>query len=738
MRLALVASAAIVGGSFLLRREMASLPNLPQVKFWEPVTGSKLWDRHGRLIFEYAVEKRNYVPFGEIPSSLANAFVAIEDERFYRHWGMDPKAIARSLWSNFVHGRIVQGGSTITQQLARNLFLTRERNLRRKLREPLLAIYLETNLSKEEILEAYLNQVYLGHGVYGVSEGARTFFGKDIGALSVPEAAILAALVKAPANYSPWKNPKAAMSRSRAVLRRMEDLAFISSTTLAQSLSCEVILTSRSVSFLPPAFAHFIEYVRQDVEERYSPGLLWKGGLRIETTLDSDYQQKAYAVMTGAMERFDQARIEWETSGGRVQFSSATLKIEGAFLALETKTGAALVWLGGRDFKSSQFNRVYQSRRQPGSAFKPFVWLAALSNGATPASVYEDLPIAYTYDGRNWRLVEGSTDFYEILRATSSLAQGMAWVPENFDGKYMGPITLRRALALSRNLISIRLVDQVGPFQVVEMARRAGFSSRLDRVLSLGLGTSEATIWELTGAYQTIANLGVHAKPYAVRRIIQSLTGEVLEDNQPNLSEVLPSALTYVLVDMMKSVVTEGTARRAGRAIRQPMAGKTGTTQDNRDLWFIGFTPEVVASGWMGYDVAQPLGKKDVTGGSTVLPWWIDAVAPILAGYPARDFGPPPDGVVFQKICALSGLLARARCPKTRMEVFLRDNAPASFCELADHDSEIIARPKNLVLRATGEPLLMTPQTESPGVVAPEEQGQEVERAQDPEDQEEN
>jgi penicillin-binding protein 1A len=348
-------------------------------------------------------------------------------------------------------------------------------------------------------------------------------------------------------------------------------------------------------------------------------------------------------------------------SHGDLAFSTETSRIEGAFLALEVKTGAALAWLGGRSFKASQLNRVYQAKRPPGSAFKPFVWLAAIQAGAHPGSIYEDLPLAYSYDGRSWRLLPGSTDFFEIAKATRSLAPEAVWVPDNFDGKYLGPITLRRALALSRNMVSVRLVDQVSPAPIIDLAHRAGIASRLEPVLSLGLGTNVVTLLELVSSYQTLANMGVHAKPYAIRRITESATGEVLEENLPELAETLAPAPVYMLADIMRSVVAEGTARSIGARLRRPLAGKTGTTNDNRDLWFLGFTPEVVAGGWMGYDSNDSIGKKDVTGGSTVGPWWAEAMAPILADYPARDFGAPPEGIIFQKVCSLSGKLSRAK-----------------------------------------------------------------------------
>ncbi len=693
IRFGLLLSLIIVLATIVLKREINNLPQLPKAKFWEPSLSSRLLDRKGNLIFEYALEKRDYLPIQRIPKPMIQAVVAIEDERFYHHWGLDTKSLARAIWTNFVHGRVVQGGSTLTQQLAKNLFLTREKHLRRKIRELLLALYIERNLSKNEILEMYLNQVYLGHGAYGVSQGAQTFFNKDIATINVSEAAFLAGLIKAPGSYSPWRNPQAARTRGKVVLKRMEELGVISTKAYEQATKTEVAVSSRTLG-LPAQFAHFIEYIRQDIEERYSPELLWKGGLQIETTIDTKYQNKAFDALRTAADNFDQSRSAWELSRGNVVYATSTMKIEAAYLMMESKTGAILSWIGGKDFKNSQFNRVYQSKRQPGSAFKPFVWLAALQHNLTPATIYEDLPMAYTYDGRTWRLVPGSTDFYTIHQATASLAPEMAWVPDNFDNKYMGPITLRRALALSRNLVSIRLVDDVGPAQVVALAHQAGITSRLEPVLSLGLGTVEVSLLELVNAYQTISNTGVRAKPYAITRITKSTTGEVLEENRPQLSEVINPALTYVLVDMMKSVVTEGTARYASKRIHHPLAGKTGTTQDNRDVWFLGFTPEIVAGAWMGYDNFEPLGKKDATGGSTVVPWWTDIMQTVLKDYPSRDFGPPPEGINFQKICVMSGKLAKGTCPKVRLEVFLKDTAPQEFCDLQSHEAPpILTKP---------------------------------------------
>ncbi len=702
LRLTLVIVAGIAAATFVLRREMKELPNLPQVKFWEPALGSKLFDRNGELIFEYAIEKRDYVPLSSVPKHTVDAVLAIEDNDFYKHWGINLSAIGRAMLVNFRKGRVVQGGSTLTMQLAKNLFLNREKSIKRKLRELLFVLYIESTLSKNEILEMYINQVYLGHGIYGIAEGARGFFGKRIEDLDVAESAMLAGLVKAPSNYSPRRFPDVAKQRAATVLTRMKDSQLITDSVYKDAQRFEYAIVQSTEARLPAPYAHFIEYVRQDIEERYSAELLWKGGLNIYSTLDKKYQKIAYDAMTGALEGFDAERLKWEKSKQCAEVSTRPVtQVEGAFLLVEAKTGSILAWLGGRDFKTSQFNRVYQSKRQPGSSIKPFVWLAALEAGATPSTLYDDLPMAYYYDKRNWKLIPGSTDFYHIAQATATMTPETVWVPDNFDGKYLGRITLRRALALSRNLVSLRIVEQVGASVVAAIAKRAGVRSRLEAVPSLGLGTSEVTLLDLVRAYGTFANLGVEAAPFSVTQITEGASAEVLEENNPSLSVALSPVNTYILVDMMKDVVRPGgTAGSIGRAIAHPMAGKTGTTQDNRDLWFVGFTPELTAAGWMGYDNFDSFGRRNMTAGMTVAPWWTSIMKEVLKDYPKRDFGPPPDGVIFQKICKISGSLARPSCPKVRLEVFRKGTEPRQFCQLESHEQEALTKPE---LTATPE-----------------------------------
>ncbi|MFC1522422.1 transglycosylase domain-containing protein, partial [Elusimicrobiota bacterium] len=341
-RYTFAAAAAIIVFGLFLRYEIKNLPEVPQLRFWEPARSSKLLDRSGKPIFEYAVEKRDFASISEMPSFVIDSVIAIEDERFFKHWGFDTKAFLRAMLINLTRGRFVQGGSTISQQLALNLFMQREMTIARKLRELMLALYIESNFSKEEILEMYLNQVYLGHGVYGISKGAKSYFSKDIARLNLNEAATLAALIKAPAHYSPITHPKRSHSRMKLVLGRMKELGYITPAMHAQACTNEVVV-STTPSQLPMEFAHFIEYIRQDVENRYSPERLWKGGLVIKTTLDMEYQKLAHEKMLKIVEDFDLKRLEREQKEENLEFSTETTKIEAAMSVVETRTGKILV-----------------------------------------------------------------------------------------------------------------------------------------------------------------------------------------------------------------------------------------------------------------------------------------------------------------------------------------------------------------------------------------------------------
>jgi penicillin-binding protein 1A len=398
--------------------------------------------------------------------------------------------------------------------------------------------------------------------------------------------------------------------------------------------------------------------------------------------------------MEKALSDFDaKAQVEHEkkikdlTAGGEPlppEVSTAPLaKIQGAFALMDVKTGAVRAMIGGRD---SHFNRVIQAKRQPGSTFKPFVWAAALNSGMTPASLVDDTPLAFYFDGRDWRLLEGATDQYSINLATQPFAASpdfKIWVPNNFDGKFMGRITLRTALAHSRNIASINLITQVGPPLVVEIAHRAGIRSDLEPAPALGLGASVVTPMEMTAAFATFANGGIAVTPYTVERV-EDATGRVLETHMPSEREAMTPQLAYQVASMMKSVVQGGTGQYAKR-LNRPLAGKTGTSNDNRDLWFIGYTPDLVAGAWMGYDDFSTLGRKDWTGGSTVVPWWTEIMGDVLKDMPKRDF-PVPPGITFAAIDSATGMLFGPNCPKKNkfLEAFLAGTEPKKYCDI-DH-----------------------------------------------------
>jgi penicillin-binding protein 1A len=437
---------------------------------------------------------------------------------------------------------------------------------------------------------------------------------------------------------------------------------------------------------------YFVEHVRKRLEAKYGYQSLWRGGLKIYTTLDLDMQKQAETVMEKALDEFDKkAMAEWERKQKDQQnvpegvevSTSPPGKIQGAFVLMDVKSGAIRAMIGGRD---SIFNRAVQMRRQPGSTFKPFVWAAALQSGYTAASLIEDSPLAYYYDGRDWRLLEGATDQYSINLATQPFAQSedfKIWVPGNYDGKFFGTITLRKALAHSRTLASIRLIEKIGPPVVVELAHKAGIHSDLDPVLSLGLGSSVVSPLEMANGIATFANGGINVTPYTVERVEDS-AGKQLESHVPSDKEAMAPQLAYLMTNLMKGVVQNGTAQYA-KKLNRPLGGKTGTSNDNRDLWFIGFTPDFVAAAWMGYDDFSSLGRKDWTGGSTVVPWWTEIMGEILKDYPKRDF-PAPPGIVFSKIDEASGLLALPTCPKKNalLEAFQKGSEPAGYCSL-DH-----------------------------------------------------
>lgn len=692
--LALAAAGLIAAAAAVGRRLTADIPSFEALERYQPPLSTRVFDADDALIAELSIEKRALLTLPQIPVDLQNAVLAIEDSRFFSHWGISPRGIIRAGLANLLAGHKVQGASTLTQQLAKIIFLSPERSYQRKLREIVLAIQIERNLSKEEIFQLYLNQIYFGEGAYGAQAAAAIYFGKDIKELKLAESALLAGLPKSPNNLSPFRNPKAAEKRRGLVLERMREEGFISVADEKAARAVPVpTLRPLQTGIQAP---YFIEYVRRQVEPKYGYNTLWRGGLSIHTTLDLKMQKIAEEEMEKGLAAFDvAAQKEWERQLKEEQdagidppsvSTNPPSNIQGVFVALDVKSGAIKAMIGGR---GDQFNRAVQAQRQPGSTFKPFVWAAALNSGMTAATLVEDMPLAYYYDGRDWRLLEGATEQYAINLTTSvfSGSDFKVWVPNNFDNNFKGVMTLRTALALSRNVVSVRLIEHVGPPKVVELAHKAGIRSHLSAVLSLGLGSSVVSPLEMANAFMSFANGGIHVKSNAVSRVEDS-HGKILDRYVPREEEAMSPQTAYLITHLLKAVVEVGTGVRA-KELKRPLAGKTGTTNDNKDLWFVGYTPDLVAVAWMGYDDATSLGRK-LSSGSTLVPWWTEIMKRLLADTPARDFSVPED-IVFLKIDADTGFLSLPTCPKKAVVAFKKGTEPMQFCPF-DHSKPLVLR----------------------------------------------
>ena len=683
-----LSAAGILFSSVLMRKILSDIPSIDKLDEYTPSLTTYVYDINNQVIAEFSVEKRAILPLSKIPVDMQNAVIAMEDQNFFRHWGISPRGILRALLRNILRHRRAAGGSTITQQLSRGIFLKPEKAYTRKIKEIVLALQIERNFSKPEILALYLNQIYFGNGVYGVQSASKLYFGKDVSEMTLGECAMLTGLIPSPERYSPFNSLEKAKQRRGLVLDRMKELNFITAQE-AEAAAAESIPTEKSTMFASHA-AYFVEYVRQLLEPKYGVAQLWKGGMKIYTTLDLAMQVPAEEIMEKNLAKYDQdaakapPKPEEEKAGEKkegetVAASSPTL--QGAFVILDTKTGAIKAMIGGRNYRDSKFNRITQATRQAGSTFKPMVWMAALMNGYTPTSLVEDSPMAYYYDGKDWRLLEGATDQYSIDLAIQPFVGNKdfkIWVPNNFDNKFQGRITLRRGLELSRNLSSIYLVTRVGPTLVADVAHRAGIKRHLEAVPSIGLGTSLVNPLEMASSFSTFANGGIHAVPFGVLKVTDA-AGRVLEEAVPEETEAFSPQLSYVLVNMMKGVVQRGTGSYASR-LKRPMAGKTGTSQDSKDMWFIGMTPDLTAAAWMGYDDFMSLPMKDWTGGGTVVPWWTEIMEAVLKDQPVRDF-PVPEGVVFVTVDQETGKLALPTCKKKILEAFVKGTEPKEFCD---------------------------------------------------------
>nr|ADM95041.1 membrane carboxypeptidase [uncultured Atribacterota bacterium] len=590
--------------------------------FISPVN-SKVYDINGKLITEFFQENRTPIPLSEVPKYLINAFIAIEDSGFYEHYGISIRGIIRAMFENLKeNGRIFQGqgGSTITQQLAVNTFLTREDSLSRKIKDALLALQIERTFTKDEILEMYLNLIYFGHGAHGIVSAAKLYFDKPVSELTLAESALLAGIPRRPYFYSPFINLEASLKRKNVILKRMFDLGYINEKEYLESKEEEIILNhNRESEEIAP---YFSSYIRTILLDKYGMNMVFKGGLKIYTTLDLELQEKA-----------EEAFLK----SGR----------EGALIAIEPHTGFIKAMVGGKNYEESEFNRAIQAYRQPGSAFKPFVYLTALEKGISPSLIIEDAPIVYEN----------------------------GWSPKNYENEFRGPITLREAFEDSVNVVGVKLLEKVGVKEVIQNAYKAGIESNLRPDLSLALGTSEVTPLEMATAYATIANLGIYVKPFAIIKV-EDQNGKILEQNQTIKKKVFSEDVCYTLIKLMEGVILRGTGFNA--KISRPAAGKTGTTDEFIDAWFVGFTPELVCAVYIGNDDRTPLGNR-MTGGVVAAPVWHDFMVSALKDKPATDF-PRPDNVKEVVVCAKTGLLPNSNCTKTVKVTFIAGTEPTQIC----------------------------------------------------------
>ncbi|MDI6641478.1 MAG: PBP1A family penicillin-binding protein [Elusimicrobiota bacterium] len=645
------------------------LPSPETLREYRPTLSTKLYDIHGELITELFTERRTWVELSKIPPVLQSAVISIEDHRFYKHPGFVFLRIIRSAIENFIKRRFVAGGSTITQQLAKLAFLTQERTLRRKIKEFILALQLEHNFSKQEILEMYLNQVYLGQGAYGVEQASRIYFNKSVETLTLSEAATLAGLIRYPSYCSPIKHPDRALTRRVVVLDRMEKLNYITTDEKIQALKEPLEMSENVVSKIGLTKApYFVEYVRLQLEQEYGPEI-YQSGWKVYTTLDLQLQTTAEIIVDKLLSKFD------EQQKYRFSLKKSTFQpVQCALLAVDVKTGQVRSLIGGRDFRKSQFNRAVQAYRQPGSAFKPFVYTAAIERGYTPVSIIEDTPLVYVNDGRDWRLKSTTTDYLLELPEEWLKNPLKVWVPENYKKKYYGNVLLRRALELSLNACAIRTIGEISPVTVIDYARKFGIKSPLTNTLSLALGASDVTLVEMVQAFNVFANRGIKTIPYCVVKI-EDNAGRIIKQNYPWETDVLSEQTCFVMTNLLKGVIKNGTGKYASYFLKAPAAGKTGTTNEFTDAWFIGYTPKLTCGVWVGYDDKKTLGEKN-TGGVVACPIWTEFMVHAHRQEPIEDFPTPATGISYANIDAATGLLATSESKNVYTEVFLSGTEP--------------------------------------------------------------
>ncbi|HEY7501094.1 MAG TPA: PBP1A family penicillin-binding protein [Vicinamibacterales bacterium] len=715
------------------------LPAISALDNYAPSTISRVYGARGDIVGEFAIERREIIPYEKISPRLEQAILAAEDDEFYQHAGLSMSRIVVTAINDIIHRRM-HGASTLTQQLARKLFLTDDKTPERKIKEAILAIQIEKRYTKREIFTMYCNQMYFGHGVYGVEAAARLYFGKAAKDVSIEEAAMIAGILQGNVRQSPYVNMEAALRRRNYTLGRMAEVGFITQADAEEAKKKAISVRGDSPQQSTSIAPYFLEEVRRELESRYGAKQLYENGLSIQTALDVRLQDAANRALDEGLRRIDKRRgfrkprrnvvseghaidkfrtPRWEramtpgqivpaivtsvdaaaiqlrvgamritvdrkgyswtgktapsqlvTRGDLVETRLLTIadghatatgtleqppEVEGSILAIDNRTGQVLAMAGGFSFERSKFNRATQAYRQVGSSFKPFVYTAAIDSGYTPATQLMDTPVSFP----------GGTG-------------QPAYAPLNYDRNFEGPITLRRALEQSRNVPAVRVMDQLGPTQVIAYARRLGLESPLPPYLAVALGAAEATLMEMTSAYSVYPNQGVRMRPYSVLRV-SDREGNVLEENRPEPKDAIRADTAYVMTSLLRGVVQRGTATKAA-ALNWPIGGKTGTTDDYTDAWFIGFDPDITIGVWTGYDQKRSMGPAG-TGSESALPIWIDVMKAWIEKSGKRTEPPQfeaPGNIVFVTVDRGSGNPALEGTPGAITESFIVGTQPGS------------------------------------------------------------
>ena len=730
---ALFILAAMLGiASGVLFAYAGDLPQISALDDYAPSTITRVYGAKGEVVGEFAIQRREVISYEAISPRLRQAILAAEDAEFEQHFGLSIPRIIVALVKDIIERRKAAGASTLTQQLARKLFLTDEKTWERKIKEAIAAIQIEKRYTKREIFTLYCNQMYFGHGVYGVESAARLYFGKSAKDVSLEEAALIAGILQGNVRQSPYVNMDAAVRRRNYTLTRMAEVGFITEEEAEAARKKPIVVREDPPTAAVSAAPYFLEEVRKELESRYGAKMLYENGLSVQTALDLQLQDAGAKALDEGLRRIDKRRgfrkpsrnvikeghsiedfrlarwnrpmhegdvvpavvaavddgiIQLRAGGLRVavdkkgyswtnrpaarlvtrgdlvetrlgksagEIVTGTLEqapaVEGAVLAIDNRTGQIKAMVGGYSFERSKFNRAVQAYRQVGSAFKPIVYTAAIDRGYTPVSILMDTPASFETGGGQ-----------------------AAYSPQNYDRKFEGPVTLRHALEQSRNVPAVRVMDQLGPQQVIAYARRLGFESPLPPYLAVALGAAEATLVEMTSAYSTFPNQGVRMKPYGVLKV-SDRSGNLLEENRPEPKDAIRADTAYVMTHLLRGVVQRGTGGRAA-ALKWPIGGKTGTTDDYTDAWFIGFDPDITLGVWVGYDQKRTMGPAG-TGSDSALPIWMDIMRAWIGDRKTPPSFEAPGNIVFAAVDRSSGDATIDGMPGAITEAFIAGTQP--------------------------------------------------------------